>query len=101
MYRKDIIDLCWQLKLNAKQVQHLLDKFKEYLDANKVTKVLKQFNDIEAERDQAKDTEHIYLPLRIYLADVDNDGQKEIITIKNKSLAPRFFSGIRIIRKIF
>jgi TolB-like protein len=54
------------------------------------------FISLPAEHDQAKDTEHIYLPLRIYLADVDNDGQKEIISIKNKSLAPRFFSGIRI-----
>ena len=54
------------------------------------------FIELPAEHDQAKDTEHIYLPLRIYLADVDNDGQKEIIAIKNKSLAPRFFSGIRI-----
>jgi len=54
------------------------------------------FIELPAERNEIKDTKQIYLPLRIYLADVDNDGRKEIVAIKNKNLAPRFLPGIRI-----
>jgi len=53
------------------------------------------FITLPAGRDAVKDKEHIYLPLRIYLADVDNDGQKEVLTIKNKSLVPRILEGIK------
>ena len=52
--RKENVTLCRQLNLNAKQVQHILDKFKEYLKSRNQEKLLVEFKNREDERNQAK-----------------------------------------------
>jgi len=48
------IDLCRQLNLNAKQIQHILDKFKVYLQDKKLAKDLQEFTEWEQIHDEAK-----------------------------------------------
>jgi RNA polymerase primary sigma factor len=52
--RKESIDLCRQLNLNTKQVQHILDKFKEHLKNRDQESLLAEFKKWEDERNQAK-----------------------------------------------
>jgi RNA polymerase primary sigma factor len=52
--RKESIDLCKKLKLNTKQVQHILDKFKEDLQKNNAASQLLQFKKFEDIRNLAK-----------------------------------------------
>jgi RNA polymerase primary sigma factor len=52
--RKESIDLCKKLKLNTKQVQHILDKFKEDLQKNNAAPQLLQFKKFEDIRNLAK-----------------------------------------------
>jgi RNA polymerase primary sigma factor len=52
--RKENVILCRQLNLNAKQVQHILDKFKEFLKSRNQEKLLVEFKNREDERNQAK-----------------------------------------------
>ncbi len=52
--RKESIDLCRQLNLNTKQVQHILDKFKEHLKNRGQESLLAEFKKWEDERNLAK-----------------------------------------------
>jgi RNA polymerase primary sigma factor len=52
--RKENIDLCRKLNLNTKQVQHILDKFKESLTNNASVLHLQEFKRYEDARNQAK-----------------------------------------------
>jgi RNA polymerase primary sigma factor len=52
--RKECIELCRQLCLNAKQVQHILDKFKEHLKQKGQESQLLEFKKYEDARNQAK-----------------------------------------------
>jgi RNA polymerase primary sigma factor len=54
LLRKESVDLCKKLNLNTKQVQHILDKYKEHLKANKAEAQLKEFKKSEDTRNQAK-----------------------------------------------
>jgi RNA polymerase primary sigma factor len=52
--RKESIDLCRKLNLNTKQVQHILDKFKDLLKKNNAEAQLLEFKKYEDERNLAK-----------------------------------------------
>jgi RNA polymerase primary sigma factor len=52
--RKESIDLCKKLNLNTKQVQHILDNFKERLKADAAELQLAEFKKFEDARNQAK-----------------------------------------------
>ncbi len=52
--RRESIDLCRKLNLNSKQVQHILDKFKELLKENNIQSQLLEFKKSEDARNQAK-----------------------------------------------
>jgi RNA polymerase primary sigma factor len=52
--RKESIELCRQLNLNTKQVQHILDKFKEHLKEKGQESLLVEFKKFEDARNQAK-----------------------------------------------
>jgi RNA polymerase primary sigma factor len=54
LLRKEGIDLCRQLNLNTKQVQHILDKFKDHLKNKGYESLLAEFKKWEDERNQAK-----------------------------------------------
>jgi RNA polymerase primary sigma factor len=54
LLRKENVALCRQLNLNAKQVQHILDKFKEHLKLKNQEALLVEFKKWEDERNQAK-----------------------------------------------
>jgi len=40
--------------------------------------------------------EHFYLPQRVHLADLDNDGKNEVVVVRNKDAARRLFSRLRL-----
>ncbi|MBN1930824.1 MAG: VCBS repeat-containing protein [Desulfobacterales bacterium] len=42
--------------------------------------------------------DHYYLPQRIHIVDVDHDGKKEVITVKNIDAAKRMLSRLRIFK---
>jgi RNA polymerase primary sigma factor len=50
----ECVDLCRQLNLNQKQVQHILDKFKTHLKETVASDILTDFSKWEAARDEAK-----------------------------------------------
>jgi len=50
----ECIDLCRQLNLNSKQIQHILDKFKEDLKARNLKKPVEEFMFWEEKRNLAK-----------------------------------------------
>ena len=52
--RRESTDLCRKLNLNAKQVQHILDNFKEQLKKKNEGALLAEFQKWEDERNQAK-----------------------------------------------
>jgi RNA polymerase primary sigma factor len=52
--RKESIELCRQLNLNTKQVQHILDKFKDHLKIKNQRPLLAEFKQWEDARSQAK-----------------------------------------------
>jgi RNA polymerase primary sigma factor len=52
--RKESTELCRQLNLNTKQVQHILDKFKEHLKDKNQRTLLAEFKQWEDARNQAK-----------------------------------------------
>ncbi|HMD67666.1 MAG TPA: sigma-70 family RNA polymerase sigma factor, partial [Chitinivibrionales bacterium] len=52
--RRESIELCRKLNLNAKQVQHILDNFKEQLKKKNEGTLLAEFQKWEDERNQAK-----------------------------------------------
>jgi RNA polymerase primary sigma factor len=52
--RRENIELCRQLNLNAKQVQHILDKYKEQLKKKNEEALLAEFKTWEDKRNQAK-----------------------------------------------
>jgi RNA polymerase primary sigma factor len=51
---EECVELCRELKLNSKQVQHILDKFKDELKATSQKKLLDDFNFWEEKRNEAK-----------------------------------------------
>jgi len=51
---KESVELCKKLNLNTKQVQHILDKYKEHMKANNAEKLLLEFKKWEDTRNQAK-----------------------------------------------
>jgi RNA polymerase primary sigma factor len=51
---RESIELCKKLNLNTKQVQHILDNFKEHLTKNNATAQLLEFKKFEDARNQAK-----------------------------------------------
>jgi RNA polymerase primary sigma factor len=52
--KAEYIDLCRKLNLNSKQIQNILDKYKEYLKSNGLEALLSEFKKWEDERNQAK-----------------------------------------------
>ncbi len=52
--RKDNVELCRKLNLNAKQIQHILEKFKEHLKNRNQESLLAEFKRFEDERNEAK-----------------------------------------------
>jgi RNA polymerase primary sigma factor len=52
--KTDIVNLCRQLNLNSRQVQHVLDRFRRYLQKDKEQKEYEEFSYWEQQRDQAK-----------------------------------------------
>ncbi len=56
LLRRETIDMCHKLNLNTKQIQHILDKFKHYLNKNALAAQLKEFTHWEDIRNEAKCT---------------------------------------------
>jgi len=52
--RADLSSLCWNMRLNAKQIQHILEKYKNHLITNELDEQQQEFEGWEAERDRAK-----------------------------------------------
>jgi RNA polymerase primary sigma factor len=56
LLRRDVINMCHKLKLNTKQIQHILDKYKLYLKSNAMVDQVEEFTRWEETRNQAKCT---------------------------------------------
>jgi RNA polymerase primary sigma factor len=56
LLRRDIIGLCHKLALNTKQIQHILDKFRQHLKKTAAVDLLEEFTKWEETRNQAKCT---------------------------------------------
>lgn len=58
--------------------------------------VFLQFDsDVYSEKGPNKEKGHYYLPQRIHISDIDNDGKRELILIKNKDAVGKLFSRFR------
>lgn len=56
-------------------------------------------SDIYSEKDDGDGMEHYYLPQRIQVADLDKDGQNNMILVSNDELSGRLFSRTRSYKK--
>jgi TolB-like protein len=50
----------------------------------------------EGRSGDTQEMEHFYLPQRVHIADLDNDGENEVVVVKNQDAARRLLSRLRL-----